>query len=164
MILLSCVVFMGAAQISVFVKDSTPVFLISFAGIAAVAVARRVLLSQKGYLRQKMVNALHHKHQSEIFFASLEREMQDQDLEIHTEERNCIYLFVTQNWLILTSPNGCLISRVKDIKDISVAFRKPKSKFRLKVDFFDGSWFTCPYTHLHEPLVELINKRRGVVS
>lgn len=164
LMLLISIIIVTAAQIAMFIESN--LFPILFAVICTFAlfVGCRILLSRKSYVRQKISHALHNATQSDLFFSSIEAEMRSLNLQTYSEDRNRIYVFVTLNWLILVSPNGCLISMLQDIKDISVDFQESRSKFRLKVDYFNGSSSFCAYERLYEPIVELINKSKGVVS
>lgn len=164
LMLLIPVIFMAAAQVAMFTDADMLLGFFTVICIVVLLIARRFLLFRKSYVRKKISNALHKETQSDLFFSSIEAEMRSPDLQTYTVDRKRISIFVTKNWLILVSPNGCLISILRDIKNISVVFKETKSRFRLKVDFFSGSSFSCKYECLYEPLVELINKSKGVVS
>lgn len=164
LLLVAIIIFITAAQLSVFVEDGAILIIVAFVCAFVSAVACRVQMSRKHYVHQKMISALHRKSQSDLFFSSIDEEIQNLGVQTYAEERRCIYIFATLNWLIVTSPNGCLICMMQDIKNVSSNFQRRKGKYRMKVDFFDGGLFSCPYEQLCEPLVEFINTSKGVVS
>ena len=154
------ILFIVAMQIMMFVGHNLIIFSVALVVSLLMVFLRRALLTSKFYLHKRIKTALHDAAQEELFFSTIESELRN-GLQSYTEDDFHISIFVTLTWLILITPNGCLICKLEDIQEISEDLPPSRGKFRLRVDFSDKSSFFCAYEHIYEPLVGLINKKES---
>lgn len=154
-------IYIAAMQMVMFVGHETALMLAATICSIAIVVFQKVRTGSKPYLTKQIRASLHNAAQEELFFSTIEAELRQPGRKAYVEEKSSIFLYATENWLILATPNGCLICRPAEIRSVSTEFRESNSKFDLKLDFFDDSTFHCAYEHIYEPLVELINEKRG---
>lgn len=94
-------------------------------------------------LDKMLTSLLDRRSVGPAFRTGIDRQLHTQSCFSFYNEHYRMSLFITDNWYILISTNASLICNKEEIRDVSRYFHTNHTDYCLKVEFYDGSKFTC---------------------
>ncbi len=123
----------------------------------AAAAAYGVFRVKRRSLPKAIRKALRDPAQEDAFLSSIGGELRRPSAKTWKDESDRLYLFVTDSWLVLVTPNGSRICRKQQIRGVGSIFSTSSSRMRLELSYTDWDPESFPYPELEEPLCDLLN-------
>lgn len=147
-------VFLLSIRIFGYFFEASGSLLLAAIIIVLLISIRNILIRSSGFLEKRILKAFWKSEQYDEFLTTIENELHYAGTKAKTISNEKIFICVTESWFILVTPNGALICKRCDIKQITSAFRETNSKHYLKVVLSDKQSFLFPYPELEELLIE----------